>query len=128
MLSRNPPAEETVIRKLISDSGLELSEEYLSFLRSSNGGEISVESGWFQIYPAEEVMQANLDLHIKEFLSGFFVFGGDGANELLAFNTRGPKSGKVYMVPAIVMDEDDAVMIADSFKSFIAEASPSDDA
>ena len=128
MLSKNPPVEETAIRKLVAESGLELPEEYLSFLKLSNGGELNAESGHFHLYPAEEVIQANLDLRVQEFLPGFFIFGGDGANELLAFNMREPEARKVYVVPMIGMGEEDAVMIADSFKSFIAGASPPDDA
>jgi hypothetical protein len=58
-------------------------------------------------------------LEVDEFLPGFFVFGGDRANELLAFDTREPKPWKIYMIPMIVMSEVDAVVIAESFESFI---------
>ena len=76
-------------------------------------------AGLFEIYPAQAVLQINLDLEVEEFLPGFFVFGGDRANELLAFDTREPEPWKIYMVPMIAMSEEDAVVIADSFKTFI---------
>jgi hypothetical protein len=120
MLRKNPPAKDAVIRMLITDASVELPEEYLAFLRVSNGGELDVELGRFDLWPAEEIVQANRELRVEEFLPGFFVFGGDGANELLAFDTRGPKPWAVYMVPMIVMSEDDAVALASDFASLIA--------
>ena len=59
MLRKNPPAEDAVIRTLSAASGFELPEEYLAFLRESNGGELDVESGRFDLWPAEEIVQAN---------------------------------------------------------------------
>ena len=119
MLRKNPSAEDIVIHTLIAEAGVEMPEEYLAFLKDSNGGELDVASGSFDLWPAEEIVQANRELRIEEFLPGFFVFGGDRANELLAFDTRGPKPWAVYMVPMIVMSEKDAVAIADDFASLI---------
>jgi len=119
MLRKNPPAEDAAIHTLVVDAGVELPEEYLAFLRDSNGGELDVEVGRFDLWPAEEIVQANRDLRVEEFLPGFIVFGGDGANELLVFDARGPKPWAVFMVPMIVMSEEDAVAIADDFSSLI---------
>ena len=118
-MRKNPPAEEAVIRTLIAEAGVELPEEYLTFLRHSNGGELDVTSGRFDFWPAKEIVKANRELGIGEFLPGFFAFGGDGGNELLAFDTRGPKPWAVYMVPMVVMSEEDAVAIAGDFASLL---------
>jgi hypothetical protein len=57
---REPPANETAIQKLIQESGIDFPEEYLEFLRYSNGGdgELGIEPYWFDIFPAEEVLEA----------------------------------------------------------------------
>lgn len=116
--------KEKAIKKIVHQLGLNLPQEYLNFLINRNDYLIDVGAGldWgaglFEIYPAEDVIQRNKDLKVEEFLPGFFVFGGDRANELLAFDTREPKSWKIYMVPMIVMREEDAVVIANSFESF----------
>lgn len=108
-----------VVEQLIAESGLSFPLEYLYFLINHSDKVLDVEAGRFEIYPAEEVLQINEDLQVEEFLPEFFVIGGDGANKLLAFNTTESKSWKVYMVPMIVMSKEDAVVIADSFESFI---------
>ena len=58
---RENPASPAAIQKLVNESGVELPEEYLHLLCHSNGGEgeLAVEPGWFQIWPAEQVVALN---------------------------------------------------------------------
>jgi hypothetical protein len=124
--------KEKAVRHMVDESGLDLPQEYLDFLRNRKDYTVDVEAGvklgagLFKIYGVGDVIQINKDLEVEEFLSGFFVFGGDRANELLAFDTREPQPWKVYMVPMIVMSQEDAVEIADSFESFIKSEKASD--
>ena len=55
---RESPASSDLIENLVLESGLQLPEDYLDFLRLSNGGEgeLPVDPFWFQIWPAEEVL------------------------------------------------------------------------
>jgi hypothetical protein len=111
--------KEIAIKQLIAKSGLDLPQTYLDFLRKQNDYVLELEAGRFEIYAAEDVIQANEDLQVEEFLPKFFIFGGDGSNELIAFDTRETQPWKIYMIPMIVMSEEDAVVIANSFESFI---------
>jgi hypothetical protein len=111
--------KEKAIQHLVAESGLDLPQAYLDFLRKRDDYILEVEAGRFEIYPAGEVVHANGELLVEEFLPKFFIFGGDRANELLAFDTREPMPWKVYMVPMICMSEEDALKIADSFETFI---------
>ena len=119
---RKPPAEEAQIQSLVSQSGVELPGEYLAFLRYSNGGagELDIEPGWFQIWPAEEVIEANRELEVEANIPGYFGFGSNGGGELLAFDTRTPNPWGVYMVPFIPMEEAEAVKVTSNFVEFVA--------
>ena len=117
---RHVPASERSIQALTSNCAYQLPEEYLEFLMYSNGGEgeLAIEPGWFQVWPAEEVLHHNHDYHMTEFAPGFFAFGSNGGGEMLAFDTRQVPTWKVVMLPFIGMDESEAVVIAEDFTSF----------
>jgi hypothetical protein len=117
----NPQAQEEAIQTLLNESQVPLPEDYLNLLRFNNGGDgtFGTEPMDVEIWPAEEVLQANRDLCVEEFLPGDLVFGGDGANERLAFNTKEATPWKVYMVPMMVMSKEAAIGHADEFDSFI---------
>lgn len=59
--TRHEPADPAAVADLITDSGVELPEEYLALLRLSNGceGPLGIEPGWFVLWPAEEVLVSN---------------------------------------------------------------------
>ena len=117
---REPPASEEAVKDLVEQSGLELPEDYLAFLRFSNGGEghINIQPGWFRIWPAEEVIESNEDYELSENVPGFFGFGSSGGGELLAFDLRGAKPWPVVMIPFDVLEEDFAIKIAADFLAF----------
>lgn len=117
---RVPPADESAIQALAEQSGADLPQDYLAFPRFSNGGEghINVEPGWFQIWPAGEVLEANRDLELEEELPGFFGFGGNGGGELLAFDMRGPQPWPVVMIPYTPLEAEFVIKIGDDFLAF----------
>jgi len=118
---RESPASSESIEDFVSKSGLNLPGDYLEFLRLSNGGEgeLPVDPYWFQIWPAEDVLEHNEEYQVKEILPGFFAFGSNGGGEMLAFDIRNQGSWRVYMIPFIPMDESDAQEVASDFLSFI---------
>lgn len=109
---RYAPASLAVLEQL-GRSLPTLPADYLEFLALSNGGEgeLGVEPGWFQLWPAEDVAALNAKYHVSEFLPGFTAFGSNGGGEMLAF---GP-DGAVSMVPFIPMDAAEARIIAPNF-------------
>jgi hypothetical protein len=115
------PASSEIIRKLVAESKTELPEEYLALLLYSNGGEgeLAVEPGWFQLWPAEKVVELNEGYGVEKNAPGFFGFGSNGGGEMLAFDTRECKPWKVVMIPFIPMMMEDAIVIADDFRAFI---------
>ncbi|MDQ4122755.1 MAG: SMI1/KNR4 family protein [Acidobacteriota bacterium] len=115
-----PPASEAEIQNLVSHFGSNLPNEYLDLLRFCNGGEgdLALEPVLFRLWSTDEVIEANQDLQVSEFLPGFVMFGGDGANELFGFRLDASDT-KIYMIPMIVMSEEDAKVVAENFTEFI---------
>ena len=115
------PAAPTIIQELRLQSGLDLPTDYLAFLRFSNGGggNFGIDSGWFWLWPAEEVLQLNRDYEILHWVPGFFGFGSDGGGEALTFDTRTPQPWKIYKIPFVGLEESEAILIAQSFAAFI---------
>jgi hypothetical protein len=118
--TRRPPATETAIQALTANCDFTLPEEYLSFLRYSNGGEgfLCIEPWYFRLCSAEEVIAYNQGYNVEEFLPGWLAIGSNGGGEMLAIRKRDGSPCPVYMVPFIPMAESDAVQIAHDFEMF----------
>lgn len=115
-----PPASEESINNLVLNAGPALPEKYLDFLRFTNGGEgeLGIDPWYFQVWPAEEVIDSNRNYGVQEYIPGFFAFGTNGGGELLAFDMRHEDERRVFMIPMIPMSESDAVEIAPDFETF----------
>jgi hypothetical protein len=120
--SRQPPASATVIVQLVEECEAELPGAYITFLSLSNGGEgtLGIEPGWFRVWSAEEVLEANMGYEVRNHLPNHFAFGTNGGGEMFAFDLAGDNPSKVYMIPFITMEAGDAILIADSFEDFVS--------
>jgi hypothetical protein len=95
----------------------DLPPDYLAFLRLSNGGEgpLPADPGWFQLWPAEEVVSLNAAYKVADFLPGYVAFGSDGGAGMLAFGARPESWGRVFVVPFIPMSPEAVRPIATDF-------------
>jgi hypothetical protein len=118
--TRHPPATEAAIQALAANCEFALPEEYLSFLRYSNGGEglLCIEPGYFRLCSAEEVPGYNQGYNVEEFLPGWFAIGSNGAGEMLMIRKRDGSPCPVYMVPFIPMAASEVIQIAHDFEMF----------
>lgn len=118
---REAPASPEAIQELVAEAEIELPEEYLTLLLYSNGGEgeLAVEPGWFQLWPAEKVVGLNKGYEVEKNVPEFFGFGSSGGGEMLAFDSREGQPWKVVMIPFVPMTVEHAVVIADDFEAFI---------
>jgi hypothetical protein len=118
---RESPANPDVVQKLVNEAQIELPDEYLELLHYSNGGEgnLAVEPGWFQIWPAENVIEFNKGYEVQKNLPGFFAFGSSGGGEMLVLDTREGLPFKVVMVPFIPMKVELAKIITENFIEFV---------
>ena len=89
-------------------------------LRRANGGEGFIGERYVRLWRAEELIGMNLGHNVAQFFPDMFFIGTDGAGEAYAFNVS-ESDGAVFEVPFIGLASD-AKMIADSFGSFVSEA------
>jgi hypothetical protein len=122
---RAAPASAGAVEQLNSafDS---LPAEYIQLLHETNGGEgeLGVEPGWFQLWPAEEVSRLNAGYQVRAALPGWIGIGSNGGGELLALDP----SGRVCMVPFIPLSVDDAVCIAQDIPALVQQFGRREDA
>jgi hypothetical protein len=78
-------------------------------------GALTVEPGWFQLWPPAEVEQMNRDYQVSDFAPGFLGFGSSGGGELLAFDA----DGRVVMIPFSPMSPEHALPVASSWSEFV---------
>jgi hypothetical protein len=118
---REPPADSIAVQRLVAESKAELPEDYIALLYYSNGGEreLGVEPGWFQLWPAEKVIEFNQGYEAETNVPGFFGFGSNGGGEMLAFDMRSGEPWKIVMIPFIPMQVKNAIVIADDFGAFL---------
>jgi len=91
--------------------------QYVAYLAGGGSKEtaLSVEPGWFQLWPPDEVERWNREYHVEEFAPGFLGFGSSGGGELLAFDA----DGRVVMIPVVGMSPNEARPVADSWSEFV---------
>jgi hypothetical protein len=91
--------------------------QYIAYF-ASNGpkeGPLSVEPGWFQLWPLDELERWNREYQVHEYAPGFVGFGSSGGGEMLAFDA----DGRVVMIPFIGMSPDEVWPVADSWNEFV---------
>jgi hypothetical protein len=113
---------DAAVEFLIENSKLDLPQSYLSFLRANGEveGGLSIEPGWFRIWAANDVWQANLDYRICELLPGYLAFGSNSGSGLFLFDTRPPHPWKIFIIDANSMEEVDVLFVAENFDAFVA--------
>ena len=117
---RSQPASDKAIRALIAKCDFPLPEEFLSFLRYSNGGEgpLCIEPWWFRIDPAEQVIENNNGYSVEESVPGHFMIGSSGGGEMFVIRKQDGSPCPVYMVPFIPMRESERLLVARDFEAF----------
>jgi hypothetical protein len=95
---------------------LDLPEAHVVYMQSGRPveGELSVDPGWFQLWPVDQLDDLNQGYRVAEWLPGFRGFGSNGGGELLAFDSE----DRVVMVPFILMDEKESRLVAESWADF----------
>lgn len=119
----NPPASPAAQEMLAKTSGVELPDEYMAFLAFSNGGEgpLSVAPGYIVVDSAEDAISQKERKTFDEFFPGFFMFGGNGAGELLAFDLRGAKPWPVVMIDMTNIDlKESVVRVTEDFSHLLS--------
>jgi hypothetical protein len=81
-----PPASSDEIAKI--PHVVKLPEDYLAFMRASNGAEGSIGKAYLAILSVDEMVQANEQLDVEERAPGLVLFASDGGAEMYCFDLR----------------------------------------
>lgn len=117
-LERRPPASEDAVRDLMSGSWVALPEDYLDFLRYSNGAEGLIGDSYIALWSAEEILLANEGYLTRKFNPDVILIGSNMGSVGYGLTSRRGQS-IVVEVPFDSADPMDVVERADSFKSFL---------
>ncbi|WP_454688511.1 SMI1/KNR4 family protein [Achromobacter aloeverae] len=111
-----------VISALRSVSPAAVPARYYELLAFSNGGEgpLPVQPFNFCLDTAEEVAASARDGRYKEFFADFFVFGGNGGGELIAFDMRVDAPWPIVAIDMTNIDlEESVASVAPDFEKFV---------
>lgn len=120
-----PGASAESLKHLKAIEGVDLPDDYRSFLADSNGGEGFIGSEYLILWKAEELEQFNRAYEVETYAPGLFLFGSNGGGEGFGFDTRSTPY-QVVQVPFIGMDLKHATQVADSFLDLLEKMSRSD--
>jgi hypothetical protein len=121
-----PPANPASVARCQSRLKFQLPADYVEFLKQTNGGEGFVGKNYLRAWPVEDLIQFNKEYHVDESAPGLFLFGSSGGGEAFAFDIRSPRP-PIVAVPFIVLNLEDAIVIAPDFSSFLQHLYRSED-
>lgn len=123
------PCSQGDVQKLIRRAPIELPTEYLDFLREADcaGAELPVQPWYIYFWKASEVDEQNIGYEVRLNVPGFYAFGTSGGGEMFAFDTRQSKPWPVVIIPFIVMQAEEAIVVASDFATLRAMFGLSDE-
>jgi SMI1 / KNR4 family (SUKH-1) len=113
-----PPADPASVARCQSDLKFQLPAEFVQFLEQMNGGEGFVGENYLRVWPVEDLIEHNKGYNVEEFVPELFLFGSNGGGEAFAFDTRSAPPA-IVVVPFIVLNLEDTIMIAPNFNAFL---------
>lgn len=94
----------------------EFPEDYVSFMNNLQNNKINSDSGYIEMFPIDELEEINNKYETNEFVPNFIAIGTNGAGVGIFINKV---NKNIYSIPFIGMEENDAVLLANSFSEFI---------
>src|SRR6266403_5730554 len=117
-MGRGAPASPESIELFLKSGGIKTPDDYLEFLRFSNGAVGTVGNDQHVIlWPVETLLERNRAYQVVEYAPGIFLFGSNGGGEAYGFDTRSSMS--IIQVPVVGMDLGEVEFLAPSFTDFL---------
>jgi len=98
------------------NNNFEYPEDYKSYLNDLEDNEIFSDAGFIELFPIIELEKINEEYQTESFVPNFIAIGtnGGGVGIFINKNTK-----QIYSIPLVGMEEDDAILLANSFTEFI---------
>lgn len=95
-----------------------LPNDYVNFMRLSNGGEGEVNGNYIVLWKMEYIVTLNSEYNIRKYLgSDFIAIGTDGGDEVYCLNISDNFS--IFKCPLGDLDIESCSYITESFKKFM---------
>ena len=118
------PASEAKLQRLRTVAPIDLPQSYIELLSRADGYEagLSVRPSWLVLYPVNEVIEIATSGTLSEEFPNYFVIGGNGGGEAIAFDTRPENSGNVISFDMANIDLAESVMdVAANFDELLTK-------
>lgn len=115
----NPPAAVQDIETFEKESGIQLPNEYVSFLKVRNGGQGFVGKDSYVIFwKVGDLRSLNSAYEVETYAPGLLIFGSDGGGEAYAVD-YGDSALPIVSVPFVGMDRGLVRKIGSNFDEFL---------
>ena len=122
-LSLKSGASEGIIHKVQNELNIILPDDYIEFMKYSNGAEGPIgEQEYIVLWTIEEIPKLNKAYRVEDFAPGLLLFGSDGGGEAYAFDTT-PNEMPIVQVPFVGMSLKEAIWRGNSFLEFLSSLS-----
>lgn len=117
---RTPGADEASVAALVKGCDFRLPVDYLDFLRCSNGGagQLPVQSLWFGLWPAEDVLDFNRQNERDAYFSELFLIGSCDGN-LFALEMKPDEPWPVIALDYLDSKRESVHRLSRDFLSFL---------
>jgi hypothetical protein len=124
-LKQNPPATTESIEDFCTVAGIRPPEDYVEFLRLSNGatGTLGTDQ-YITLWPVEKLLDKNKGYGVAKYAPGIFIFGSNGGGEAYGFDLR--RNMTIVQVPFVGMELSAVMDMAPTFTQFISALDRSD--
>lgn len=115
----NEGASETAIASVDATIRSFLPQDYLDFVRRSDGGEGFIGDEYLILWRIEELDEFNRDYEVHEYLTDVVLFGSNGGGEAFGFR-KSKTRADIVRVPFVGMSPDLCVKAAASFAELVS--------
>jgi hypothetical protein len=115
--AQNPPATEATIAAL-QTAHPSIPQDYLGFLRGSNGGEGFLGQSYVILWRAEDLQRLNAGYEVGLYAPGLLLVGSSGGGDAFAYDKR-QQPWRLVRVPFVGMDLRLVDPMADTFEGFL---------
>jgi hypothetical protein len=105
----------TEINAFLENINFALPEGFIEFYEQSNGGVLSGENVYVDLWPLPDMIAMNKNYEVEKYAPDFFIFGSDGGGTAYCIKKE---DGYIYDMQFIGMP-DDASFICETFNEFL---------
>jgi hypothetical protein len=113
-VTRRQPPDPGLLKEMVASAALTLADDYVQFMRTSDGGEGDVGERWIEIWPVERVLE---QLESPPHYEGVVLFAGDGANTVFGFDRF--RDGQIVEGDWIGLNRDELIPHGATFTDFL---------